>query len=297
MVTWTLAGERVEPDDDWQTAYAEDSAARADGRWATALFVVGDVWVWVLTVDPALDAAAADRAIAEIIEWTGVRVDGFSSGDGYEDMVGDPYGTMDIGLYGNLIRVYKRHGVVAFAVAETTSAIEGALATFQISAAPPPRKRGRAPETIHDLAAHFSTAAVPDVAAELGPNFRVLYALAAAKATGDLRIEFRLHKESTESEGSLWTFGGPRELGWMFMAHGNPPGDTDLANIRVEIATESSDGWAVVPGSVEVRAKRAPTFDTAEAARIAEAALVEAFAWRPPPPPPKRARKGRGPAA
>jgi hypothetical protein len=64
-----------------------------------------------------LSGVDQDRLVARLVKWTGVRVNGGGGGEGYEEWVGDSYGTMDWGLGDVELRAWSAQPVFAFGAA------------------------------------------------------------------------------------------------------------------------------------------------------------------------------------
>lgn len=83
------------------------------GTWSLAIAggPEGSI-VFLFALDPLGTETTLRRQYEQILRWSGIRVDGGGTGTRFEEVCGDSYGTMDLGLHGSSIRHYEQDRLV-----------------------------------------------------------------------------------------------------------------------------------------------------------------------------------------
>ena len=112
--------EEADPDDGPPYPLAEVAAYLKAARRPpidVRVFGAPGAVVFLCAARGPLSGVDQERLVARLVKWTGVRVDGGGGGEGYEEWVGDSYGTMDWGLGDVELRAWAAQPVFAFGAA------------------------------------------------------------------------------------------------------------------------------------------------------------------------------------
>lgn len=246
-----------------------------EGRWTR--WVIGNAeeralaWFFVF-------ASPSQEAFDDIVDWSGVRINGEGAGPDFHQYVGLSHATGDFDLGANELRYYRRHGLAVAAFSVEQPAIK---ALFEgLSPARPATKlavaKPRSPDGIDALVARVPASGFPGDDPSFGPATRLLQRLAASVKRPSLTIRFDLTRGKTVRSGSVDVIEGMSEPFWMATVHLDPPQCQTLREVT-ELLGANGKGWALVPKSVDVRCKN-PKVPADAVTALAMDFLVEALA-------------------
>jgi hypothetical protein len=285
-------GNELPVDRELLSSFRESAAEVCDDRWRLVEAISGPddpVLVWVVLMHPALSKKQRQQAWDDLVTWSGIRVESALSGDGWEAIDGDPYGTMDAGLIAHQLRYYPEQGVVVHAAGEREAAVERVLAGIRVTGRAPaagaaPAERQR---TFDSLLAPETARGVKDCP---GPACRDIQRLAASLKSPDILFTGEL---TGGGSVRLALIEGGGEPSWEPSFDSNPPGGGHLSEC-IDWMREQLAGRAVEKVT-RVRLRR-PRGD-AEIEKVAGERFAEAMreiaTSKPDPAPKKRVRARR----